>query len=98
AAGVDAAAEALVRHERPALLQRRYARPFSVHTGRPVGGAGGGAERGQPAALAVGPPVHQRRGVDRPATCLAGWPHYYLCHAGEPPAYPGPPHPAGPDL
>ena len=32
-ARVDAAAEALVRHERPALVQRRHARPLSLYAG-----------------------------------------------------------------
>src|SRR6185436_9694283 len=52
-------------HERAALVQRRLTCAFSRRERRTPRGAGRRLERGQLAAIAVGPSLHQYRGCTR---------------------------------
>ena len=95
AAPADAAPPALDGHERQPLVQWRLARPLPRHPGRPPRGASRGSQRRQPAAVTVGAPVHQQRGLARPTDGQRRRQHDRLLLPGEPPALPRASHPLG---
>ena len=94
-ARADAAAQALDRHERPRLVLGRFARALPLGPGQPHRVAGRGPQRGQPAAVAVGQPVHQQRGIHRRRQRAPAGQQHRLREPGESAALSRPPDPVG---